>query len=87
MPQDAGAGFYGWMFDGERLYRRLSLHYPLFDGIEEGGRVMVETFPHAMVCAFEGRVVPARNKPVARCEVLRTCGIDLPSKGELPFGP
>lgn len=70
------AGFYGWMFNGEKLYRKLSLHYPLFDGTSIGSRVVLETFPHAIVCALQGRVVSARNKLVTRRELLNSFGID-----------
>lgn len=78
-------GFYAWMFNGERLYRQLSLYYPLFDGKYEGGRVVMETFPHAIVCALQGRVVSAKNKLAVRREVLRACGIDVGGLSNIDF--
>lgn len=78
-------GFYGWMFNGERLYRQLSLHYPLFDGTSRGGWVVLETFPHAVVCALKGRVVAAKNKLADRREVLRASGYDISGLTNIDF--
>jgi predicted RNase H-like nuclease len=56
-------GFYGWVFNGLRLYTELGRHhYRLFDGGVREGPICFETFPHAVVCALLGRVVPAKPK-------------------------
>lgn len=65
------SGFYGWVFNGEKLYQQLSLQYTLFDGTWYEGPVVFETFPHAVVCALEGKVVGAKNKRTIRRKVLR----------------
>ena len=71
-----GRAFYGWVFNGEKLYRRLLLHYQLFDGTRLRGNIVLETFPHAVVCALEGRVAPARPKATTRRRMLRDQGYD-----------
>ncbi len=79
-PTRAGAlnrSFYQWVFNGEKLYRALGCRYPLFSGPHGGGRVCFETFPHAVVCALEGRVVPARPKNITRRTVLQRRGFDV----------
>lgn len=70
--------FYGWMFNGERMYHALSTHYPLFDASRiPNGRVLFETFPHAITCAFVGTdVALARLKRMQRSELLRQHGIE-----------
>jgi predicted nuclease with RNAse H fold len=63
--------FYDWVFNGERLYEQLKAHYHLFDGKETKEKTCFETFPHAVVCALAGEVVPARPKSKVRREALR----------------
>jgi predicted RNase H-like nuclease len=63
--------FYDWVFNGDRLYRELTRHYNLFAGNRRTGTVCFETFPHAIVCALSGRVVPAKPKVPNRRKVLR----------------
>ena len=74
------SGFYGWMFNGERVYRTLASAYPLLVTPaypNAGGRVCFETFPHAITVAFLGRdVASARLKGVQRRQVLEQVGID-----------
>ena len=75
-------GFFGWVFNGERLYELLVPHYPLFNGSCLKDPTCFETFPHAIVCAFAGKVVPAKPKASNRRKVLRARGYDpspLPS--------
>lgn len=69
--------FYGWMFNGERMYQALLARYPLFEGSRPPfGRVSFETFPHAVTCAFLGTdVASARQKRVQRGELVRQHGI------------
>ena len=78
-PTQASAkrsAFYGWVFNGEKLYKRLKCHYQLFDGTRRRGKIVFETFPHAVVCALEGRVIPARPKATTRRRMLRNQGYD-----------
>lgn len=71
------SGFYGWMFNGERVYQALGADYPvLATPTYAGGRVSFETFPHAITAAFLGRhVASARLKNVQRRQVLESAGI------------
>lgn len=71
-----GRAFYGWVFNGEKLYQRLFTHYRLFDGTRRRGKIVLETFPHAVVCAQAGRVIPARPKATTRRRMLREQGYD-----------
>ena len=70
------AGFYDWVLNGEKLYARLVRHYPLFDGKRRKGPVCFETFPHAIVRALAGKVIPAKPKASVRRDVLRKLGYD-----------
>lgn len=69
-------GFYNWVFNGETLYHLLAPSYPLFDGRLREGPICIETFPHAIVCALAGKVVPAKPKNPGRRKVLRERGCD-----------
>lgn len=71
-----GRAFYEWVFNGAELYQRLVHHYRLFDGTRARGKIVLETFPHAVVCALEGRVIPARPKATTRRRMLRDQGYD-----------
>jgi predicted nuclease with RNAse H fold len=78
-------GFYNWVFNGERLFRLLVNHYPLFDGERRKGPSCFETFPHAIVCAMAGRVVPAKLKAKVRRKVLRDRGYDISNLSNIAF--
>jgi len=80
-----GTGFYGWVFNGERLYQRLELHYLLFDGMRRDGLVVLETFPHAVVCALAKKVVTAKNKLAIRRKALRDRGYDISRLQNIDF--
>ncbi|MBB5464100.1 putative nuclease with RNAse H fold [Paraburkholderia sp. CI2] len=71
------SGFYGWMFNGERVYDAFVAHFPLFSGGEKiNGRVCFETFPHAITCAFLGTdVASAKQKGPQRRAILEREGI------------
>jgi predicted RNase H-like nuclease len=71
-----GNAFYDWVFSGEKLYRSLASDYGMFDGDYRSGKVMFETFPHAVVCSLAGQVVSARMKGATRRRVLRDQGFD-----------
>lgn len=70
------SAFYEWMFNGERLYQRLDADYRRFDGARRDGKIMFETFPHAVVCTLTGRMVPARDKLATRRGLLQALGYD-----------
>jgi predicted nuclease with RNAse H fold len=72
------SGFYGWMFNGERVYQALSAVYPVLTApAYAGGRISFETFPHAITASFLGRATAsARLKNVQRREILEGAGID-----------
>lgn len=78
--RDAAASnpFYGWVFNGERLYQALAAKYPLFRGgsYETGTPICFETFPHAAACAFAGARFDANNKRTDRRRILRAAGLD-----------
>ncbi|WP_316150631.1 DUF429 domain-containing protein [Cupriavidus sp. BIC8F] len=72
------ANFYGWMFNGERVYQALSSTYPLLMGrAYTGGRISFETFPYAITCALLGRdAASAKLKSTQRRQLLEGLGID-----------
>ncbi len=70
------SGFYGWVFNGEQLYRELLKRYPLFDGQRGDAHAVFETFPHAVVCALAGKVVTAKPKAKTRRKALCDQGYD-----------
>ena len=69
-------GFYNWVFNGEKLYERLTRHYPLFDEKRRNEPVCFETFPHAIICALAREVVPAKPKAPVRRAVLKALGYE-----------
>lgn len=71
------ANFYGWMFNGERVYQALASTYPLLvDKAYAKGRVSFETFPHAITCAILGKTVAsAKLKSTQRRQLLEGIGI------------
>ena len=70
-------GWYGWMFQGERLYAALQPRYPLLRDRAHQGRCCFETFPQAVACALAGRIVPAREKRRIRRALLARAGVAL----------
>lgn len=70
--------FYGWMFNGERVYQALAATYPLLTATDYSeGRVSFETFPHAITCALLGKdVASAKQKRTQRRQLLEGMGID-----------
>ncbi len=77
--------FYQWVFNGERLYRALENHYSLFNGQWGEGHMCIETFPHAIVCALEGRVVSAHPKNATRLAVLHSRGLNVSGLVNIDF--
>jgi len=78
--------FYDWVFNGEKLYRRLESHqYLRFNDEQTKGQTCIETFPHAVVCAMAGRVVAAKPKASVRRKALRNKGYDDSSLPNIDF--
>lgn len=80
-----GRSFYGWVVNGERLYKSLRKHYQLFDGKRTKKPMCIETFPHAVVCALTGRVVAAKPKSQVRRSALCDMGYDTDSLSNIDF--
>jgi predicted RNase H-like nuclease len=81
-----GIRFYDWILNGEKLYRQFVLHhYSLFDGEHRDGPVVLETFPHAVVCALKGGVVAAKPKTKNRRDALRDRGYDISMLDNIDF--
>lgn len=70
--------FYKWMLNGEKLYECLESHrYPRFNGGRTDGPLCIETFPHAIMYALAGYVVPAKSKVKTRRVALQNEGYDV----------
>ena len=78
-------GFYDWVFNGENLYVQLRRSYQLFDGRKRKGPVCFETFPHAVVCAMEGRLVSAKSKVKVRRKALQNRGYVISNLSNIDF--
>lgn len=78
-------GFYGWVFNGEKLYQLLTKTYPLFNGEGHKGPACIETFPHAIVCALAGRVASAKPKSLVRRKALQDRGYEIGSLSNIDF--
>jgi predicted nuclease with RNAse H fold len=76
-------GFYGWVFNGERLYKELVPHYLLFDGNGCTAPACFESFPHAIACFLSGKVV-SREKNIRR-SILAAQGYDESSLPNADF--
>jgi predicted nuclease with RNAse H fold len=80
---NATSGFYGWMFNGERLYQALAATYPLLHEAQYSGGVRAvcfETFPHAVTCSMLGtNVASAKHKRQQRRQLLENAAIDTRS--------
>lgn len=70
--------FYGWMFNGERMYAALAEAYPLLDAPDKRTTPSTfETFPHAISCALLGQdVASAKIKGRQRRALLAALGLD-----------
>ncbi|MFS8974564.1 DUF429 domain-containing protein [Cupriavidus necator] len=75
------SGFYGWIFNGERVFQTFAPRYPLLtEKRYYGARVTFETFPHAITCSLLGKeVASAKLKRVQRRKLLEDAGIDTRS--------
>jgi predicted nuclease with RNAse H fold len=77
--------FYAWVRNGELLYAALKKEFFLFNGQRTKKKTVLETFPHAVVCALKGRVVPARPKAKNRREMLLEQGLDATGLSNVDF--
>ncbi len=72
------SAFYGWMFNGERMYAALAEAYPLLDAPDKRSTPSsFETFPHAISCALLGKdVASAKIKGRQRRALLAVLGLE-----------
>lgn len=78
--------FYKWMLNGEKLYECLESHlFPRFGGERTDGLMCIETFPHAIMWAMAGHVVPAKSKIKTRREALLKEGYNISILSNLDF--
>ncbi len=72
------SAFYGWMFNGERMYAALAEAYPLLDAPDKRSTPSsFETFPHAISCALLGKdVASAKIKGRQRRALLAALGLE-----------
>lgn len=70
------SNFYGWMLQGEALYRELELSHPLLAALPASAPACFETFPHAIAWHLRGGNAVARQKRPQRCALLEQAGID-----------
>jgi predicted nuclease with RNAse H fold len=73
--------YYGWMLQGEALYRELEVSHPLLrelppDGLPPPAPACFETFPHAITWQWRGGQASAAHKRQQRRTLLRQAGID-----------
>ena len=78
--------FYAWVQNGACLYAALKKSsYSLFADTGASPPFCFETFPHAIVCAFAGQVVPAKPKAKCRRKTLQDVGIDTAMLTNIDF--
>jgi hypothetical protein len=75
------SNYYGWMLQGEALYRELEASHPLLSGLPApglpaSGLACFETFPHAIAWHLRGGNAAARQKRPQRRALLVQAGID-----------
>ena len=71
------SNYYGWMLQGEALYRELEASHPLLTVLPARGPVCLETFPHAITWHLHGSAAQAARKRSQRRELLARAGMDL----------
>jgi len=72
-------GWYGWMFEGERIHAALAREFPPLVGDRDDAvmsRCCFETFPQAVACALAGEIVSAKDKRRVRRALLVAAGVD-----------
>jgi len=75
------SNYYGWMLQGEALYRELEASHPLLSGLPAPGlqasdTACFETFPHAIAWHLRGGNADARQKRPQRRALLEQAGVD-----------
>lgn len=70
------SNYYGWMLQGEALYRELEASHPLLSALPASGPACFETFPHAITWQLRGGQASAAHKCSQRRELLERAGID-----------
>jgi predicted nuclease with RNAse H fold len=70
------SNYYGWMLQGEALYRQLETSHPLLAALPASAPACFETFPHAIAWHLRGGQASAAHKRSQRTELLRQAGID-----------
>jgi predicted nuclease with RNAse H fold len=75
------SNYYGWMLQGELLYRQLEASHPLLSGLPApglpvSGAACFETFPHAITWHLRGANAAARQKRLQRRALLEQAGIN-----------
>ena len=70
------SNYYGWMLQGELLYRQLEASHPLISGLPASAPACFETFPHAIAWQLRGGNAEARQKRLQRRALLEQAGID-----------
>ena len=69
--------YYGWMLQGEALYRELAPSHPLLTAAAAPcGPACFETFPHAITWHLRGGQASAAHKLAQRRQLLVQAGID-----------
>lgn len=77
---------YGWMLQGEKLFKALEASHPLCNGFpEEGQMCTLETFPHAITWHLNGGNADAKHKRLQRRSLLQQAGIDLTELTNIDF--
>jgi predicted nuclease with RNAse H fold len=68
---------YGWMFNGEAVFRELEKTHTLCTSIPKAGqKCCFETYPHAITWYLRGGNADARQKRQQRRQLLKQNGID-----------
>ena len=70
------SNYYGWMLQGELLYRQLEASHPLISGLPASAPACFETFPHAITWHLRGGNAAARQKRPQRRALLEQAGIN-----------
>ena len=70
------SNYYGWMLQGEALYRQLEISHPLLAALPPSAPACLETFPHAITWQLRGGQASAAHKRSQRTELLLQAGID-----------
>ncbi|MEB3200366.1 MAG: DUF429 domain-containing protein [Synechococcaceae cyanobacterium] len=68
--------YYGWMLQGEALYRELETSHPLLGALPPAGPACFETFPHAITWQLRGGEASAAHKRPQRLALLQQAGLD-----------